>query len=76
MDVAIHPPKKKLRTVEADDQAPRFHWTSIVALAALIVFWAVAGPAAALIAIGHPVGYGLAGLAGSSLVVAYLMGSE
>lgn len=77
VDVAAHPPRKKLRTVETPDaQAPGVHWTSVVALVALVLFWAALGPAAALISIGHPVGYGLAGLASSSLVVAYFMGAE
>lgn len=79
VDVAAHPPRKKLRTVEGEaGETPvrRFHWTSVVALVALVTFWVVAGPAAALVSMGHPVGYGLAGLAASSLVVAYFMGAE
>lgn len=77
VDVAAHPPKKKLRTVEVEGAvARRFHWTSVVAFVALVIFWAALGPAAALISMGHPVGYGLAGLASSSLVVAYFMGAE
>jgi len=77
VDVAAHPPRKKLRTVEKTEaQAGRVHWTSVVAIVTLAIFWAALGPAAALISIGHPMGYGLAGLASSSLVVAYFMGAE
>lgn len=78
VDVVAHPPRKKLRTVETvEDEAARsrFHWTTVVAIVALAIFWAAAGPAAALVAAGSPVGWGLVGLAGSSLVVAYFMGA-
>lgn len=77
VDVTAHPPKRKIRTVEADETAPsKLHWTTVVAIVALVLFWTASGPAALLVAMGAPIGYGLAGLAVSSLVVAYLMGAE
>ena len=76
VDVAAHPPKRKLRTIEAQETDARLHWTTLVAIVALVLFWVSSGPAALLVAMGAPIGYGLAGLAVSSLVVAYLMGAE
>ena len=75
VDVVAHPPRKKLRTVEAVEGTATFHWTTIVAIVALAIFWISAGPAAALAAAGNPVGWGLAALSMSSLVVAYWMGA-
>lgn len=71
VDRETHPPRRKIGTAP-DAERPRLHWTQIVALIALLVFWSTLPVAGFLI---HPA-LGFVGLAVSSLVVAYFMGAD
>lgn len=75
VDRRAHPPRRPIRTTT--DQQTRPHWTTLVALSALGTFW-LCLPLAGLLGplVGLHAGLGLLGLAVSSLVVAYLLGSE
>lgn len=77
VDRTLHPPRRAIRTKDAKPERERLPWHATMALVALAVFW-VALPAAGIAGALWDGWAALAalGLAVSSLVVAYFLGSE
>lgn len=77
VDRTLHPPRQKIRTKGNGVEVVRIPWYATTALVALAVFW-VALPAAGVLGAlwgGWAALAGL-GLAASSIIVSYFLGSE
>lgn len=78
VDAEKHPPRRMVPTRgDADGERRAVHWTTVVALVLLGVFL-FALPLAGVLGVleGTRAGVGLLGLAASSLISSYLLGSD